>query len=100
MVCLDWGNVSYSNLMGEWDSIPHNIQGQPDPLIILLAHSDCEGLIKSEHCRLLADRIAALIPLLPSDPDGGHIGDWSEKSKRFVDGLRKAAEAGEDLEFH
>ena len=97
---IDWGGVSEAQIMGRWDRMPCRIDGTPDPLLLLLAHSDCEGIIPARFCAALADRLAELVPLLPTDPDHGHIGHWQAKTERFIDGLRRAAEAGEDVEFH
>lgn len=73
---------------------------KPDPLYVLLYHSDCDGSISAADCGPIADRLAQLLPLLPSDPDHGHIGDWRAKTQAFIDGLRAAAAAGEDVMFH
>lgn len=73
---------------------------ESDPLTVLLNHSDCDGTIPASHCGPLADRLAGLIDKLPDDDGGGHIGNWREKTQQFVDGLRAAAAAGEDVEFH
>ena len=92
-ILIDWGHIVPENLMGDWDTIP------ADPLILLIAHSDCDGFIHAEHAGPLADRLAELLPLLPDEDGGGHIGRWRDKTQRFIDGLRSAAEAGEDVEF-
>lgn len=73
---------------------------EADPLVKLLYHSDCDGSIASADCGPIADRLTTLLPLLPDAEDGGHIGVWREKTQRFIDGLRAAAAAGEDVEFH
>jgi hypothetical protein len=73
---------------------------KPSPLHILLHHSDCEGSIAAADCGPIADALEALIPLMPGDDAGGHIGNWRAKTQAFVDGLRVAAAAGEDVEFH
>ncbi|MGH9252640.1 MAG: hypothetical protein ACRD0W_24455 [Acidimicrobiales bacterium] len=99
-VCLDWGHVTEAQIMGKWTAMPCNILGEPDPLLILLAHSDCDGMIEAQYCAPLADRIEQLIPRLPTESAAGHIGDWRAKTQRFVDGLRQAAAAGEDVGFH
>jgi hypothetical protein len=77
-----------------WESL------RPDPLHILLNHSDCDGDIAPEDCAALADRLEELLPLLPDEDDPGHIGNWCDKTKRFRDGLRLAASRNEALEFH
>jgi hypothetical protein len=71
-----------------------------DPLKHLLHHSDCDGSIATELCAPIADRLEAILPLLPEGEGGGHIGNWRGTTQRFIDGLRLAAERGEDVEFH
>lgn len=73
---------------------------QADPLAKLLHHSDCDGSIAAADCGPIADRLAELVPLLPPGDGGGHIGDWRAKTESFINGLRRAAAAGEDVEFH
>jgi hypothetical protein len=92
-VLIDWGHVTPAQLMGEWDQTP------ADPLLVLIAHSDCEGVIHPAQAGPLADRLTELLPLLPEEIALGHIGDWRMKTQAFIDGLRAAAEAGEDVEF-
>jgi len=90
---IEWDGVEPKNFDGQWDRAPG------DPLIVLIAHSDCDGVIHAEHGRPLADRLERLLPLLPEGDAGGHIGDWREKTQLFIDGLREAARLGEDVEF-
>lgn len=90
---LDWGHVTDANLMGQWERTPD------DPLIVLLAHSDCEGAIYPAQAGPLADRLEALLPQIDGD-GGGHIGGYREKTEAFIAGLRDAVTAGEPLEFH
>jgi hypothetical protein len=89
---LNWDAITEDNLYGQWEAIPE------DPLILLIAHSDCDGEIQPEHCGPLADRLEQLLPRL-SGEGGGHIGLYQEKTRQFVDGLRLAAGLGEPLEF-
>ena len=77
-----------------WDCL------KPSPLHELLFHSDCEGEIAAHKCGPIADALEALIPTLPDEDAGGHIGNWREKTAQFVAGLRAAADAGEALDFH
>jgi hypothetical protein len=73
---------------------------KPSALHELLYHSDCDGEIAADRCGPIADALEALIPLLPDEVGGGHIGNWRAKTQQFVDGLRAAASAGEPLDFH
>lgn len=73
---------------------------KPDPLHVLLNHSECDGSIAHKDCLPLAKRLKELLPLLPEGDGGGLIGDWREKTQTFIDGLMRAHEAGEDVEFH
>lgn len=67
----------------------------------LLHHSDCEGTIDAADCTPLADSLEVLLPALEVAGDGGgHIGDYASKTKQFIAGLRDAAAAGEDVDFH
>ena len=73
---------------------------RPDPLHILLNHSDCEGEIAPEDCAKIADRLEELLVHMPPGDAGGHIGNWRDKTQTFIDGCRAAAAAGEPLDFH
>lgn len=92
----EWPNTAaeyYNSLPISWDIL------KPDPLYKLLHHSDCEGEIAPEDCGPIADRLEELLPSLPDEEDPGHIGNWKEKTQKFIDGLRAAAKANEPLEF-
>lgn len=67
----------------------------PNPIHELLNHSDCEGEIPWESCGRIADSLEAIIPLLPEqDPS------YREKTQQFINGLRAAFLAQENVEFH
>jgi hypothetical protein len=70
-----------------------------DPIHHLLNHSDCEGEITPKRAAKIADRLTEILPMLPEKDDGGHIGNWREKTQRFIDGCRAAADANEPLRF-
>ena len=84
----------YDSLPIKWESL------KPDPLHELLCHSDCDGDLKWEICAAMADRLQELIPLLPEEEAGGHIGVWKNKTQKFVDGLRLAYSKKENVEFY
>lgn len=74
---------------------------KPRPLLELLKHSDSDGEIPFELCDLLADDLETLLPALAKlDRDFGHIGDWVQKTQKFIDGLRRAFASGENVGFH
>ncbi len=73
---------------------------KPSPLHILLNHSDCEGEIAAADCTPIADALEALLANLPDEEGGGHIGNWRDTTKRFITGLRLAAQKNENVEFH
>lgn len=84
------------------DSLPiHWDILKPNPLHKLLYHSDCDGEIAAEDCGLIADALEELLPQFEALGDGvGHIGNWKAKTEQFIAGLRNAAAAGENVEFH
>ena len=78
---LDWPDGSEA---GKWPVLPH------DPLVVLLQHSDCDGVIPWDVCGELAERLAGL-----------SVSDqWVPFVARFVDGLREAHALSEDVDFH
>lgn len=78
----------------KWSSL------KPSPLHKLLNHSDCEGIIESRDCKPIADALTKLLPRLPDGDAGGHIGNWRDKTKAFITGLRLAAKNKESVKFH
>lgn len=90
---IDWDHITEANLYGEWSELPS------DPLLVLIAHSDCDGEIHPEHAGPLAERLEDLLPKLPTEPDGGHIRDWRATTQKFIDALKEAAESGQKVMF-
>lgn len=70
-----------------------------EPLVYLLWHSDCDGVIRPKQAVLIADRLTELLPRLPETDDPGHIGNWRAKTQRFIDGLRRASAEGKKVKF-
>ena len=77
----------------KWDLL------KPDPLHFLLHHSDCDGEIPVELLEPIAQRLEEVLPKLPNEDAGGHIGNWHEKTQKFIDGLRLAASLNEPVIF-
>jgi hypothetical protein len=91
---LHWDAFEDKNYQGEWDAPPGD-----DPLLFLLAHSDCDGVIHPEHGIHLARRLEHLVPLLQAANEARDAEWMSEMTRRFIKGLREAAAAGEDVKF-
>lgn len=94
LVLIDWGHISPEQIQGEWETTP------ADPLMVLIAHSDCDGVIHPAQAGPLADRLEELLPLLPEGDAPGHVRNWRDKTRAFIDGLRLAVANDEDLGFH
>jgi len=95
MVLIDWGHIKPENYEGVWakDDEPS------DPLILLIAHSDCGGMLTPRHARLVADRLEELLALLPDEVAPGHIGNVRDKTRTFIGGCRAAHKANQRLRF-
>lgn len=78
----------------KWDCL------KPSPLHELLCHSDCDGYLNWGACGKIANELQKLLPLLPDEDAGGHIGYWKEKTQQFIDGCRLAHKKKEKLQFH
>lgn len=93
-------------MLGKHEGEPRKFD-EGHPLTPLLSHSDSDGVIPAVVCTSIADALEALLPVLEgfarnTRPDG-HVriaNEWYvSKTKDFIDGLRTAAAAGEDVEF-
>jgi len=74
-----------STLPISWDAV------RPTPLRLLLNHPDCEGELAWQDCAAIADALEALIP---------SMGEWTDRTQQFVNGLRLAAKRKENVDFH
>jgi hypothetical protein len=96
---IDWGKLPVSDddaLWGNWDKLPE------DPLLILLAHQDCEGRIPWEYTQALADRLWGLLTLIPEDAKDAIGWQYTLRGRTltFIEGLRLAHSLKEDVEFY
>ena len=92
---LPWEMFRAENAQGDWSSGPP----VEDPLLYLLVHSDIEGVIHPEEGRHLAARLEQMLPDLDDSGGGPQIRSMTEVTQRFIDGLHRAAKAGEDVRF-
>jgi len=75
-------------------------------LLEFLAHSDCDGEISPEMCKVVADELEAILPQIKERAKTveayGHIlrdGGYVQVTKLFIEGCRLAHERNEPLEF-
>ncbi len=95
-VNIDWSMFDDQHYQGEWGSF---VPGD-DPLLYLIVHSDCDGVIHPEQAVHIARRLESLLPLLDDKEATGHIRpSMRAKTQQFIDGLKLAAAAGEDVVF-
>lgn len=78
--------------VGEWDTDPD------DMLLVLLVHSDADGLITPDHAGRLADRLEGL--LVNIEPNAFRQLCMRTCTEKFIAGLRRAAAAGDPVRFH
>lgn len=84
---LDYDNITEANIFGDWETDPEDI------LVVLLAHSDWNGVIRNYHLIPLAIRLLYLRESLDIEWD-----KWALDN--FVNGLEIAYDLGEDVLFH
>ena len=72
--------------MGDWPEPPF------DPILVLLAHSDCDGGIHTEYAEPLASRLEGILHKLDDENKA--------LTNTFIGGLRLAAKNNEIVEFH
>lgn len=68
-----------------------------EPLIHLLYHSDCDGELTPEQCKVIAPRLREIVS---SWPDSDYKVMYDKKNALLLaDGMEEAAANGEPLEF-
>jgi hypothetical protein len=72
---------------------------KPDILHELLYVNGFNSAIPAERCSALADRLLQLLPKMPEGDGAPRSRNWRATTRTFIDGLRRAAAAGEALTF-
>lgn len=102
---IDWDVYENENLQGRWRKASPawrqkgDIYSSPvqDDVLYLIVHSDCDGQLRNGYLPKLKARLEELEPKY----DELAAGNFDEKSlRRFIDGLERAIEAGEHVDFH
>lgn len=73
---------------------------EDDILFVLMSHSDCDGMISTQDCAPLADRLESLLPRIGAPDDWWDPSYHINSTRQFIKGLRLAASLGEDIDFH
>lgn len=105
---VDWDTVTDNQLLGEWDQHPPTVARSPgydppitDTLLYLLIHCDCAGILHRDYLPALKARLEELEPayarIMARHPDDHY---YAHRLRQFIDGLGRAIEAGEHVEFH
>lgn len=101
---IDWDPVSMRQIEGHWDRKGPTVQSSgiydppiTDPVLYLLVHSDCDGKLRRGYLPALKKRLEELLPAyerLAEDRYSKH------KLQTFIDGLQRAIDQGEHVDFH
>jgi len=89
-----------------WWYVPDGVTKETHPgLYLFLSHSDCDGTLTPDECRLVASDLEKLVDVIGQFPlsDEGHIrrdGGYRAVLERFIAGCRLAAERNEVMDFH
>lgn len=78
----------------------------PEPVLVLLLHEDCDGIIPTFACGPLADQLERLVYRIDAET-AKFAPAWvipeprntTAMTREFIAGLRRAVAAGEDLVF-
>ncbi len=98
-------NTNLDNNRLYWETDFGNIEDY-EGLCEFLNHSDCDGEISSETCKMIADELESILPrveeLAKTETSSGHIernGGFVAVTKQFIDGCRLAHKRDEPLLF-
>lgn len=91
---IPWDGQYRKGLREAWVDGVYN---GPEPINSLMNHSDCDGEIPANECGPLADALEALLVRMP---ERGTYDEIRPATLRFIAGLRRAAAAGEPVDFH
>lgn len=87
---MDYDIYNSDNYLGIWEKEPDDI------ILVLIVHSDCEGIIDKRHVGLLAERIEALLQQAFPAKQWWYL---HEKAILFVEGLKRAKKRNQKITF-
>ncbi len=87
---------------GRW-YVPDEVTREAWPgLYLFLEHSDCDGVISSQNCKVVAEDLTKLLPLVSTEGHG-HLARKNgarDVLQQFIEGCLKAHAANQELVFH
>lgn len=106
---IDWDKITAEQIAGKWPKntplegpVVERGPGYDPPLqdnvLYLLIHSDCDGKLKNRYLPQLKTRLEELEPEYEKLTADDRYAQG--RLRQFIDGLRHAIEAGEDVGFH
>ena len=90
---IDWGHHPEKAVYGEWEDYEPK-----DALEILIAHSDCEGVIYPKEAGRLAIRIKEIVIDMEAKADQA-LAPLIEQARQFANGLQEAYALNETVVF-
>jgi len=100
MVCAVGNKAGEHLLEKRLEALPVSWRAwEDDPIVLLLHHSDFDGEIRWQDAAAIAERLEEIAPQIVHPP--GQREDWDFKAAalQFAAGLRRAAQAQEDVTF-
>lgn len=94
LIEMDWEIVGERESLGFWT---HYEGEEMDPLVVLFAHADDEGVILPSDAGLIADRLEEILPKIRYTIGEGF--DLQGTTTKFINGLRLADAAKVPLLF-
>lgn len=97
-----YAGIDLNKMEGFGGSIPFPSR-EDEPLVILLDHSDCDGVIEFKETKILANRMDEILTIAEKDDSkilGLGVDYFIKKLDTFIDGLLTAHAKGEDVDFH
>lgn len=98
-IIIDWGHLPDCHALGDWENVLKE-RLPNDPLIYLFTHSDHKGYLRPKYCKKLLKNLEYALPCITDDEVcGGTQKTYRELTEDFIEGLKKAVNRDEKIEF-
>jgi hypothetical protein len=100
LVCASESKLGRNLLEKRLEALPVSWKAfEHDPVCQFLHHSDCEGEIRWQDAAAIAERLEEIAPHIVRPEDMRDDWDFKKSALQFAEGLRRAVEAQEDVQF-